>query len=401
MIKFALRRNLIYPIQLIFWIHIRNLEESLIDDYLEYNNSLMFTILMFLGEFFVGLISYLYLEKFSSKKRKSLLLEIKNIGYRHERKLERDSNKKINFLIIVCSFLDFVQFLIFFGIYKFETISNSFESRIRGTLTLYSALFYRYLLSLQIFKHQFFSLIIIIFCVLIVIIVEFIFQEFDIFLSHVQFILLFLFISLTLIIYSLQDTLEKYLFEYNHLSPFYLLMFEGLYGFIFSCIYFPFNSPLGELEAFKNKKTNSEFIILIFSFILYMILSGLKNIFRLETIKVYSPITSTFMDYILNPFFIIYHFASGNDFLYKGKSNWIYFMINLLMSIILSFCGCVYNEFIILFFCKLEFNTHDQVILRSLTEIDRSSLYEEIDEENNDKDEDSLNYNIEMKSITN
>ena len=266
-------------------------------------------MLMFLGEFFVGLISYLYLEKFSSKKRKSLLLEIKNIGYRHERKLERDSSKKINFLIIVCSFLDFVQFLIFYGIYKFETISNSFESRIRGTLTLYSALFYRYLLSLQIFKHQFFSLIIIIFCVLIVIIVEFIFQEFDIFLSHVQFILLFLFISLTLIIYSLQDTLEKYLFEYNHLSPFYLLMFEGLYGFIFSCIYFPFNSPLGELEAFKNKKTNSEFIILIFSFILYIILSGLKNIFRLETIKVYSPITSTFMDFILNPFFIIYHFV--------------------------------------------------------------------------------------------
>ena len=178
-------------------------------------------------------------------------------------------------------------------------------------------------------------------------------------------------------------------------------MYEGIVGFILSCSYYTFKNSFKELIKYQSNRTTSEFIILIFAFILYIILSGLKNVFRLETIKVYSPITSTFMDYILNPFFIIYHFTSGNDFLYKGKSNWIYFMINLLMSIILSFCGCVYNEFIILFFCKLEFNTHDQVILRSLTEIDRNSLYEEIDEENNDKDEDSLNYNIEMKSITN
>ena len=50
----------------------------------------------------------------------------------------------------------------------------------------------------------------------------------------------------------------------------------------------------------------------------------------------------------------------------------------------------------------MDFNTHDQVFLRSLSEIGRSSLYEEIDEENNDKDEDSLNYiiyTLEMKNI--
>ena len=38
------------------------------------------------------------------------------------------------------------------------------------------------------------------------------------------------------------------------------------------------------------------------------------------------------------------------------------------MALIISFFGCVYNEFIILFFCGLEKNTFKQVSLRSNTE---------------------------------
>ena len=62
-IRFALRRNLIYPLQLLLLSELRNIEVSLIKNYLEYNNSLIFTSLMFLGEFLTGLILYIYIEK--------------------------------------------------------------------------------------------------------------------------------------------------------------------------------------------------------------------------------------------------------------------------------------------------------------------------------------------------
>ena len=401
-IRFALRRNLIYPLQLLLLSELRNIEVSLIKNYLEYNNSLIFTSLMFLGEFLTGLILYIYIEKFSLNNRTSLLEKINTLGYIAKRKLEIDNKTKIFLLIIVSSFFDFTEFLISAGIHKFITLSGSFESRIRGIVTLNCGLFCKFLLRLNIFKHQIFSLVIIVFCILIVIITEFIFQEFSIFLSLAQFIMIIFLIFILLIILSLQGVVEKYLFEINQLSPFYLLMYEGIFGFIFSSIYYPFNNPFGELDIYKNEKTTSEFSILIFCFILYIILSGLKNAFRLQTIKLYSPMNSTFMQYILNPFYIIYYFASGNDFLFKGKRNVAFFIINLLMSLILTFCGCVYNEFIILFCCGLERDTHFQVTKRSeiegdIGDIDR--ILDENDEDNKNINNESLDYIIEMKEM--
>ena len=119
MIKFALRRNLIYPLQLILYNFSRHIEVYLIKYFLKYNNSLIYTTLMFLGEIFAGLIFYLYHEKFLLKENKSKLLEKINIGYREERKLKIDSDKKINFLIIVAAFFDFVHFIMFHEISKY------------------------------------------------------------------------------------------------------------------------------------------------------------------------------------------------------------------------------------------------------------------------------------------
>ena len=81
------------------------------------------------------------------------------------------------------------------------------------------------MLKLPIFKHQLFSLALIGFCILIIIITEIIFQEFDIFLPLSQFILALFFILIIQFIKTQQDSIEKYLLEYNHLSSFYLLMY--------------------------------------------------------------------------------------------------------------------------------------------------------------------------------
>ena len=57
-------------------------------------------------------------------------------------------------------------------------------------------------------------------------------------------------------------------------------------------------------------------------------------------------------------------------FISKGKRNYVYFLINLIISLIISFLGLVYNEFLILFFCNLDIDTHLQISRRSITEAD-------------------------------
>ena len=86
------------------------------------------------------------------------------------------------------------------------------------------------------------------------------------------------------------------------------------------------------------------------------------------TTKIFSPMTTTFMRYIANPFYLIYYFIAGIVFNLYGDRNYFYFMINLVVSMILTFCGLVYNEFFVLFFCKLEKETHNQIMSRSLIE---------------------------------
>ena len=41
--------------------------------------------------------------------------------------------------------------------------------------------------------------------------------------------------------------------------------------------------------------------------------------------------------------------------------------MNMILSTIISLSGCVYNEFLILFFCGLHRETHDQIVLRANT----------------------------------
>ena len=180
------------------------------------------------------------------------------------------------------------------------------------------------------------------------------------------------------------DSNEKYLFEYDNVNPFYALMFEGFFGFIFSFFYCLYQNPFNVLKDYKNNKqhSKSDFGILIFCLIIYIILSGLKNSFRVITIKVYTPMTTTSFDYILNPIYISIEFALGDDFMYKNKRNYAYFFINLIISLIISFFSLVYNEFLILYICNLDKETHQQISNRSA--MDENIIYlDDIDDDDN------------------
>ena len=382
MIKFAIRQNLKFPLQLCLWNVLRDTESTLISIYLKFDNALIYTPLMFLGEFFAGLIIYSYHKKFLTKKEEETITYQSIELIRFEKYLKpQDGTLKIFFLIFLSAFYDFVQFVLSLNNPRFLHTSSSFESRLGGFLTVVDALFYYYILKLPIFKHQLFSLIIIGICLGFVIISEFFFVEINIFLPYDY---LFLLIFLTFIVQfcsAMVDSIEKYLYEYNKINQFLVLMFEGIFGFCLSFIYGLFYDPFNDISQYQKNNTTTEFTLLILGLILYLILSGGKNAFRVTTTKIYSPMTTTFLDYILNPFYMIYDFANDADFNPKGERNYAYFLLNLILAFIISFCGLVYNEFLILFCCDLEINTHDQIMKRSQTDLELGTLYNTHDDE--------------------
>ena len=187
--KFALRRNLIYPFQLIIWNTLRKLEMILINHLFDFDNSLIYTIFMFLGEFFLGFLIYLYQQKsLSKKKNKEVKFMSISLIESYNDMLIPDGKWKINFLIFVISFVDWVEFIIWtVCIPKYIGISDSIVFRLNCIITIAGALFYRYILKLTIFKHQLFSLIVISICLIIIIITEYLFQEFNFFLTVKDF----------------------------------------------------------------------------------------------------------------------------------------------------------------------------------------------------------------------
>ena len=109
MIKFALRPNLRYPIQLIIWSFIRTIERELIRQFYSYKINLVYLPLMFFGEFIFGGIIYLYIE-YTSKKTKEnensiSFMSIRLIDNSNKMLKRRDKYYKIILLILFTFFL--------------------------------------------------------------------------------------------------------------------------------------------------------------------------------------------------------------------------------------------------------------------------------------------------------
>ena len=81
MIKFAIRRNLKYPLQLLISNILRDADNYLIKYLLDFNNTSFFIILMFFGEFLGGLIFYIKEYNFLSKNKKENPIQFINIDF--------------------------------------------------------------------------------------------------------------------------------------------------------------------------------------------------------------------------------------------------------------------------------------------------------------------------------
>ena len=376
MIKFSTRRNLIYVLLLILSYYIRKIILVVIGSIYGFTNSIFFTTLMFLGEMTTGFIINKYQKDYLPKRKEE---SKKGLIYKKSEIIQIDSNIKIYLLYFMIAFFDFVEFTIsVLYLPKYHEFPGSLENRLCGLLIIISSLIYYYVLKFPIFKHQFFSLIIIGICLVIVIISEIIFQRNTIFFLYSQFIQFIVLILFEVFFLALLDCGDKYLMEYNSIPPCKILIYEGLIGAFFSFIGFIEDKPFSKMKIVYDKFSAGYFVLFIFLLFMYFVFSGFKNIYRLLTNKLYSPMAETLANYFLNPFFMIYDYTSGGDYTIKGEQNFLYFFINLILSIVISFTGFVYNEFIVLFCCGLEHDTYKQISERAT-----DSLEIEIKELNN------------------
>ena len=170
---------------------------------------------------------------------------------------------------------------------------------------------------------------------------------------------------ISLIFITFTDTIEKYLTEFNFLNPFIILIIESIIGIILVTIYSFGQNPFLEIKNVYDNDSTGNFILLIFLLFLYFVFSAGTNVYKLLSNVYYTPMAKSIAIYILNPILLIYSYFYENDFQIEGKSNIIYLIVNIILSIIIGFFGFVYNEFLVLFCCGLEFETHLVISKRS------------------------------------
>ena len=252
MIKIRTRYNLLYPLMLFVFSFLREVDSIFISR-LKFNDSLLLTFLMFLAEFIAGLLIFSYNLSFFKERKKSTYKKIKLIQAKEEMK-RPDSRLKIYFLIFMAAYFDFIEFIIttiYISKY-YSDASKTLYIRQRCILTLVTAFFCFYLLKIKIFRHQIFSLLAILVCLIMIIILEYIFEEIPENKYDLTVLLFFIFIDY--FFNSFIENIDKYLLEYNYANPFQILMFEGLFGLLFTILYSIKENPLVQLLNYDKDK---------------------------------------------------------------------------------------------------------------------------------------------------
>ena len=366
-IYISIRRNLLYVLNLIIHYYLRKVFLVIITANYKFSSSLIFTFLMLLGEFCGGLSLHIYNSYFlKEQKKEKSWFKIKLIDIQKGIIKPPDNIIKRYLLIFFATFFDFVEFIIAtFYMPRFPIISPTAEYRFGGIIIIIGALLCYYNLKMSIKKHHLVSLITMSICLIIIIILEIMYR------GRVAPLGEFFFAQLVVLGYLLfipfTDIIEKYLIEFNFMSPYFILLLESIFGFIFISIYSNWEDPFEDTKRLYKECSTGDFILLLFLFFLYFAFSAGVNIYKIITNGLYSPMTKTLAVYILNPLIYTYYFIEETDFIVDNERNWFYFLTNIIIAIIISFFACVFNEFIVLKFCGLDYETHHEITQKSIS----------------------------------
>ena len=183
------------------------------------------------------------------------------------------------------------------------------------------------------------------------------------FIKNLFFAILFSILSHFFIAFN--NTIEKYMIDINFFNPFKFLFMQGVIGLIFITIFSIFEEPISELKNIYIGNSTGMFTLFIFLLLFYTIFGMFKNIYRMVTIMFFSPMNKHLSDIIINPIYIIYYFAVGEDFVNNKGKNYFYFFLNLILLILFDFFGLIYNEFLIINCCGLDYNTYNSISFRA------------------------------------
>ena len=384
MIKFSTRKNLIYYVLLISHILVRKIILMITAKRYPHSTAVFYALVMFVGEALAGILIYIYQKK--ATKKKIYIELVGSIVIKNFKKSRIDNNCKIYFLLIMSGFFDYLEMYIScLYIPRLSYLSKSLETRLCGSQIIFNSLIYHYLLKFPLLRHHKFSLIVVGACLGIIIFTEGIFEKEKIDLSFFKYIILIGLSLLEMVFKSLRDSIDKYLMEFDSFNPCLIIVFEGLIGTFFSLTsYFVRDIDVKIMICYNVAKGSLGIFLLLFFLIL--IFSGIVNIYRVYINKIYNPMTQSLAYYCLDPFFMIYDFAAGNDFINFERRNYFHFFLNLILSIIITITGFVFNEFIVLFWCGLERDTYQEISRRSILEDKEYELSEIINEDEKDDD---------------
>ena len=382
MLKIKLRKNLLYLLVYYISYHIRKIIVMIIGGIFNFNPTYVFLYLMSLGEIFGGLTILVYQNR--SKKQKK---EIKYFGleliYTKAESYIVERPFKILLLIFFASFFDFMEFVlgnIYVPLYD-PNFSPTIDLRLGCITTIGSALICIKALRFKIGKHHKVSLIFMIVFVVLALIVEISFKPDNI--TFGRFFAARFLVCYYLIGVSFVDCIEKYLVDVNFISPFKIIMMEGIFQIIMDIFISIEKDPFKDIIKLNEENNVGKIIVFILLLFLYFFLSAMVNAYKIYCNVIYSPMARELIDYLMGPLINIYYFIQIGDF----QKNYLYYFVSEIINIVIVFFSCVYNEYIILFCFGLEHNTKDEIINRALQK-DNQPIMHALTEDFYDDDED-------------
>ena len=357
------RPNLIYPISLIAFTLGRRIIEFLMSKIYDYSGRLVLSFLIFFSEFIGGVLFNL---TFPYKEKNNTIKNISSQNLIHgKNELEpRDSIPKIFLLLFIASFLDFIGSIIrrYFIPLKITKSNEIFEHSVRSLQILFSSILCFLLLKIKIGKHQICSLIIIFICITIIGFIEFTYLglESDS-ISNKKEIISFILACYSCLQRACMDIIHKYLFEYDFMNPYKLLIIQGGINIVLTIPFYflKYHDNNEEISDLLNLMKTKYFLIALI--VLYLIVSMFKNIYIVFTIKIFSPMARALSESCFDCFIIPYYLWDYRD----TKYFWIFFFVIIIFTALMNFWSFVYNEFIIIYCCGMEVDAHVEIIKRS------------------------------------
>ena len=235
-IKIGIRHNLIYPLMFLILINILRVNRIIIEDLIYLNLSIIYPLLKFISTIILSSI-FLYLQN----KHRKLNINKKIMGIsliENKGEMKRlDKKYKILILIFLSSYFECIGSLRKY--YLSRVLLNDKENkglkdvdtRIRSREIFFSSLLCYLTIRIKLYKHHIISLTIIFICLIISIIIEII-QMYSI-INKGETIFYYIIMQFFIIICRVNsDIVDKYLFEFNYVDPFKILIYKGIINFI-------------------------------------------------------------------------------------------------------------------------------------------------------------------------